>query len=98
MTDNYIQHHTGGGTSLVGKDAVALMRAATLASGLRLYARTGMKLTRGASPLKMLAMAKGITGKGYKRGEYLEAAQDLQTWIDTMRCAIPHLVEQQRQR
>lgn len=84
-----IIHHASGGTTLAGPDAVNLYRALTLASALSLYARTGMKMTRGAGPAQMLAMAKEYTGKAYKRTELLQASVDVKTWADTMKAALP---------
>ena len=84
-----IVHHKGG-TTLVGPDAINLFRAATLASGLRLYARTGMLLTRGATPTYLLALAKEYTGKTYKgKDKYLTAAEDVRVWCETMKAALP---------
>lgn len=95
MQDSHIVHHKSGGTTLVGPDAVNLYRAATLASGLRLYARSGILLTRGATPTRLLLIAKEYTGKTYKRkpdrAHYLDAANDVQKWVETMRAALPHV-------
>lgn len=89
MTDSYIEAHGDGGVSYVGLDAVSLYRATALKSGLRLYAKTGMKPNSAWTPTAMLAAAGGITGKRYKRGQYAAAAADLQIWIDAMRAALP---------
>lgn len=84
-----IIHHNGG-TMLVGPDAVNLMRAITLKSALSMYARSGMLMTRGATPKVMLAIAKEYTGKDYKgHGKYTTAAEDVGKWIDTMKAALP---------
>lgn len=91
MTDSYIQYNAGG-TSLVGPDAVALFRAVTIASGLRLYAKTGIKPNRSWTPTAMLAAATGITGKPYKRGQFLIAADDVDLWASTMKAALPVIV------
>lgn len=79
----------GRATSFVGPDAVNLFRAATLASGLRMYANTGMRLTRHVSPTQMLKMAQQYTGKEYRRGQHMVAANDMKVWIDTMKAALP---------
>jgi hypothetical protein len=78
----------------VGPDAVALFRATAIASGLRLYAKTGMKPNRAWSPTAMLAAATGITGKKYKRGEHQKAADDIKLWADTMSAALPRETDQ----
>lgn len=83
-----IVHHNGGST-YAGRDAVSVVQATVLESALRMYARSGMLMTRGATPTKLLALANGITGKTYKRGDYIKAADDVKVWRDTMRAAIP---------
>lgn len=92
MENSYIEYdQKGRGVAFVGKDAVNLYRAAMLASALKMYARSGIRMTRGLSPTRMLQEAKGYTGKGYKRGEYLEAAADVGVWVETMKTALPKL-------
>lgn len=93
MDKSEIIHHAGGGVSLVGRDAVALMRARVLQSALRMYARTGMKANTAYTPTRMLAAASSITGKKYKRGAYLQAADDLGTWADVLHLSLPESVE-----
>jgi hypothetical protein len=65
------------------------MQANTLHQALKFYAKTGMRMTRVAKPTAMLELATTFSGKKYKRGEYLKAAEDLSTWIETMRAALP---------
>lgn len=48
-----------------------------IASGLKLYAATGMKPNRAYTPKAMMAAAAALTGKTYKPRAYLEAAADL---------------------
>lgn len=79
---------TKHGTVYAGGDAVGLFRARIVASGLRLYARTGLQPSRSFTPTAMLAAAKTITGKGYARGAYLRAADDLDLWASTMQSAL----------
>ena len=76
------------GTSYSGPDAVAQYRARVLASSLRLYARTGIRPTRGVGPARMLQLASAITHKKYKRGEHMRAADDVTQWADTMLAAL----------
>lgn len=73
----------------VGRDAVNLARARMLALSLRLYAKTGMRPTRSVSPTDMLRMAGRYTGKKYKRGAYIEAADGVAKWASEMRGALP---------
>ena len=61
-----------------------VFRARVIASGLRLYARTGMKPNRAYTPTAMLTAASSLTGEKYKRGEYLKAADDLTRIADEM--------------
>lgn len=82
-------HVGNGSTGFHGPDGVNLYRATALASGLRLYAATGMKPNRMWTPSNMLRAAGQLTGKAYKRGAYVEAADDLKRWADTMKSALP---------
>ncbi len=74
-----IEHHKSGGTSFTGH-GVNIFQAVVLASGLRLYAKTGMKPNRMYTPTRMLQTATAITGKPYKRGQFEQAATDLDAW------------------
>lgn len=56
---------------------IDVYRARVIASGLRLYAKTGMKPNSAYTPTAMLRAASAITGETYKRGEYERAAADL---------------------
>jgi hypothetical protein len=88
MDESYIK--TGpGGTVFAGLDSVRLFQAMALKSGLRLYAKTGMRPNRAWTPSAMLKTAGSITGKDYKRGQYEQAAADLETWANVMQSAIP---------
>lgn len=89
MNQSEIVLHASGGMTLAGPDAVNLYRALTVVQGLRMYARSRMLLTRGATPAVLLGIAREYTGQTYKRGEYLKAADDVQTWADTMKAALP---------
>ena len=60
-----------------GPDAVSVYAIRVLASGLALYAKTGMVPNRAYTPTKMLSRAAEYTGVRYKRGQYLEAAEAL---------------------
>lgn len=65
-----------------GPKGVQTYQAIALRQGLKLYAACGIKPNRTWTPTNMLRAAGQITGKSYKRGEYLRAAEDLATWID----------------
>jgi len=79
-------------SSYIGPDATHLFRARVLIMSLKAI-RNGMRLTRGATPTKMLATAAEFTGKAYKRGEYSQAIDDVQIWVNTMECALPIIFE-----
>ena len=89
MDENYLGVRDGKITSYVGPDATAAFRAITIASALRFYAKTGMKVNRSYSPTLMLRAASDMTKKNYRRGEYLRAADDLMKWADEMKAALP---------
>lgn len=89
MTDSYIGTRGGKCTSFVGSDATNYVRAELLASSLRLYDKCKIIPTRGVTATKMLKMATGYTGKTYKRGEYVRAADDVKAWANEMKAALP---------
>jgi hypothetical protein len=77
-----------GGTLFAGPDAVELMAAAVLRSGLGLMAK-GIRPTRGVTMTGLLSMVTKYTGKKYKRTQHEQARADLQVWIETMKAALP---------
>lgn len=70
-------------TTFNGPAGVSVFQALTLARGLRLYAKTGMKPNRAYTPTRMLQTAEAITGLKFKRGEYEKAAQALTLFAET---------------
>jgi hypothetical protein len=78
---------TEAGTVFVGSD-VDIFRLAALASGLRLYAKTGINPNRAYTPTAMLKAASEATGKSYKRGQYVQAADDLTDLVQSLK-ALP---------
>lgn len=67
----------GNARSFVGTEAVNVYAMAVLASGLRLYAKTGMRPNRAYTPSAMMHAAKvhlGDAGKGLKARDYEKAA------------------------
>ena len=89
MTDSSITLHSSGAISYDGPEAVDLYRAKTLASALKMYARSGIIPTRGVTITVMLRMATGYTRKAYKRGDALKASEDVKVWADTLMAAMP---------
>ena len=60
-----------------------------LKHALKLYAKTGMLVTRGATPKRLLEMATGHTGRAYKNTPAGRDAcvADLQAMIDETKAA-----------
>ena len=69
-------------TVFAGQEGVTLYQAIALRTALRLYAATGMRVNRAWTPTAMLRTAGRISGTTRSRGQYMEAADDLQSWID----------------
>lgn len=82
MTKSTITTSQSGATVASGPAAVAVIQATTIATALRMYARTKMRVNRAYTPANMMAMATKITGKTFKRGQYVEAADALKEWAD----------------
>lgn len=61
---------SAAGTMITGPD-IEVFRWLTIRRGLKLEIETGMKLTRGRSPLAII-QAAGITTKRTKRGAYAD--------------------------
>lgn len=80
-----IEQHPGGGFSITGAKSIGIYRAIVLKQAISLYAKSGMVATRGLTPTKMLALATGITGKPYKRGQYDVAIADLYYWCEAQK-------------
>lgn len=95
MTEPLITYNPDGSLrSLVGKDAVSLMRVQTVISGIAMNLSTGgkMQLTRGATIGNLLKIATEYTGKKYSSrndGDKQCAMIDLQLWFNLMRSTIP---------
>jgi hypothetical protein len=84
-TGSKIIHHADGATSFVGPEAVNVFACLTVASALKLYAKTGMKANRAYTPSNMLAFVERTTGQKFKRGQYMEAAEFLREWAQAQR-------------
>jgi hypothetical protein len=88
MTESFIQAGAAS-TSFVGPDAVALFRAATLRSAIKLHQATGIKINRHVGIRAMLMHATALTGQPYGRRDHAKAIHDLTVWIEAMRSALP---------
>ena len=88
---SYSDSERGGAQSFVGCEAVNVFACAVIASGLRLYAKTGMKPNRAYTPSAMMltaleravdAMQDALDGGEFWRENFAEAD------IPAMRAAI----------
>jgi hypothetical protein len=87
MEQSQVTIFNNGGMMFSGPDAVNLARAISVKSALRL-AMVGLSI-RGVTKTGLLKIASEYTGKKYKRGEYQQAREDLDLWIETMKLALP---------
>jgi hypothetical protein len=71
-----VENMPGGGTMVTGAEDIAMVRLLAIRSGLGLEIRTGMKMSRGYSPLAIL-QREGITTARSKR----KAWADLDAYI-----------------
>lgn len=78
MADNH------EGMSFEGKAGIDVYRYTLLASSLRLFAKTGLKPTRGIGGKQMMAMATELTGVKFKARQYMEAAERLEAVAQTI--------------
>jgi hypothetical protein len=72
-----ITQTAGGGMTFDGPAAVNVYRMTVIASALRLYAKTGMKVNAAYTPKAMMATAAALTGQKFKARDYLGAADAL---------------------
>lgn len=81
---NTITYNERGDVQSFTGTAVEVFRAATIASALRLYARTGMKANRAYTPKNMMAAARQILGDTagtIGARDYLGMADKLSVWV-----------------
>ena len=64
---------------------VAVFQALAIKNALQFYAKHKMPINRAYTPARMLRTASSMTGRQYKRGEYLKAAEDLQALVEGVR-------------
>jgi hypothetical protein len=83
-----IERFEDGSVMFSGKEAVSVYHIITLKTALKMYAKTGMKINRAYSPKNMLACAQSFTGKKYKRGQYMEAFEDLDLVVQELKTKI----------
>lgn len=82
---------SGRPVSYTGPDAVEVFRAKTIASGLQLWHKTGIRPNRHWTPTAMIQAAGRITHKQYKinKKSVPFIVADLNLWINTMISALP---------
>lgn len=78
----------GDARSFVGHEAVDVFAMAVIASALRLYAKTGLRVNRAYTPSAMLAAATRHTGIAFKRGQYVAAADALSAKVQSEKARI----------
>jgi hypothetical protein len=88
---SYTQSFGNGGAAAVGPDATNMLRAAMCRSSIKLWIKTKLIPTRGVGIMALLSIAGEYTGKKYTRNQAQAAVDDLDTWVATMRAALPHL-------
>lgn len=76
-------------TSFSGPAAVNVFGMLTLASALRLYAKTRMQVNRAYTPTAMLRAASTYTGQKFKARDYLAAADALTAAAHALRANLP---------
>lgn len=89
LAPSHIHHHSGGGISIVGPDAVNVFALIALKGAIKMYAKHKIKANRMYTPTNMLAAAEKATGKKYKRGAWDQMMQDLDKVIATARSQVP---------
>ena len=72
------------GTTVYTGAHVTMFQAMVLRTGLKMYARTKVQPNALFTPTNMLDAAGRITGRRYRRGQYMEAANDLGVFIAIM--------------
>ena len=74
------------GTTIYTGAHITMFQAMVLRTGLKMYARTKTQPNALFTPANMLDAASRITGRKYRRGQYMEAANDLSVFIAIMEC------------
>ena len=88
MNDSHIKVGNGG-VAFVGPDAVDLYRVRAVKGAIMMHQKFGMVPTRGVTITKLFQIAKGYTGKTYKRGAHAEAIADLDRHIAAFEASMP---------
>jgi hypothetical protein len=83
-----VSYRQDGSAAGFGGTGVDVFRAAVIASGLSLYAKTGMRPNRAYTPTAMIRAAGEMTGRKYKAREYDRASEDLSALCQLLKVAI----------
>ena len=83
-----IKHFGNGGSSWTGDKAVNVFACLTVATAMKMYARTGIKANRNYTPKNMLAFVEQQTGRKFKRTQLSEAADWLLDFAKAQRVTV----------
>jgi len=86
--DNITYDEQGNARSFSGPGAVDVFAMAVLASGLRMYAATGMRPNRAYTPKAMMAAAARHTGLTFKARDYMGAVEALTARVQAEKARI----------
>lgn len=87
MKGTITYNEQGQATSFTG-EGVNVFAMAVIASGLRLYASTGIRPNKAYTPKAMMAAAERYTGMRFKARDYLGAADALTAKLQTLKAQI----------
>jgi len=85
----------GDARAFVGREAVNVFAMAAIASALRFYAKTGMRVNRAYTPKAMIAATR-YTGQQFKARDYLGAAAALSARVESEKARIADLQDHDR--
>lgn len=87
-TDSITYDENGNATGFVGRGAVDVFAMAVIASALRFYANTGMRVNRAYTPAGMMRAAAHYTGLTFRARDYKGAADALSARVQAEKTRI----------
>lgn len=87
MKDTITYNDQGQATSFTG-EGINVFAMAVIATGLRLYASTGIRPNRAYTPKAMMAAAERYTGMRFKARDYIAAADALTARLQALKASI----------
>ena len=93
--EDHVEVLNGGAIVFSGFDATRLFAAMSIRAAIKLHKNTRMFATRGLTVKSMFAAASRYTGVVYKRGDHDRAISNLTVWIETMKSALPVVIDHQ---